>query len=70
MNLRTRVLIIGGVLGALVGVSAAYLYLRSTPIEVDKEGQERLPSVQPGKALTASLGVLTALKQITGLSHK
>ena len=70
MNLRTRVLIIGGVLGALVGVGAAYLYLRSTPIEVDKEGQERLPSVQLGQALTASLGVLTALKQITGLSQK
>jgi hypothetical protein len=69
MNLRTRVMIIGGVLGALLGVGAAYLYLRSTPVEVDEEGQERLPSIQPGRALSASLGVLTALKQITGLSQ-
>jgi hypothetical protein len=69
MNLRTRVMITGGVVGALLGVSAAYLYLRSIPIEVDAEGQERLPAIQPGKALTVSLGVLTVLKQITGLGR-
>lgn len=67
MNLRTRVMIIGGVLGALVGVGAAYLYLQSTPVEVDEEGEEQLPSVQPGRAITASLGILTAVKQIVGL---
>ena len=67
MNLRTRVMIIGGVVGALLGVSAAYLYLQSTSIEVDEEGRERLSAVQPGKALTASVGVLTTLKQVAGL---
>ena len=69
MNLRTRVLIVGGILGALVGVGAAYLYLQSTPVEVDEDGQEQLPAVQPGKAITATLGVLTAIKQITGLGR-
>ena len=69
MNLRTRVMIIGGVVGALLGVSAAHLYLRSVPTEVDDEGRERLPSIQPSKALTVSLGVLTVLKQITGLGQ-
>jgi hypothetical protein len=69
MNLRTRVMIIGGVVGALLGVSAAYLYLRSVPVEVDEGGQERLPSIQPGKALTVGLGVLTVLKHITGLGQ-
>ena len=69
MNLRTRVMIIGGVVGALLGVGAAHLYLRSTPIEVNEEGQERLPAIQPGKAIGVSLGVLTVLKQITGLGQ-
>ena len=69
MNLRTRIMIIGGVVGALLGVSAAHLYLRSTPIELDEDGQEQLPAIQTGKALTASLGVLTTLKQITGLGQ-
>jgi len=67
MKLRTQVMIFGGVLGALLGVGAAYLYLRSTPIEVDEEGRERLPAVQPGDAIKVSLGVLAVLKQITGL---
>lgn len=69
MNLRTRVLVIGGVLGALLGAGAAYLYLQSTPVDVDEEGQEQLPTLQPGKAITASLGVLTAIKQIVGLGQ-
>ena len=69
MNLRMRVLIIGGVVGALVGVSAAYLYLKSAPMQADLEGGERLPAIQPGKALTIGLGVLTVLKQITGLGR-
>ncbi len=69
MNLRTRVMIVGGLLGALLGVGAAYLYLQSTPVDVDEEGQEKLPSVQPGKAITASLGILTAVKQIIGMGR-
>jgi hypothetical protein len=43
--------------------------MRSVSIEVDEEGRERLPAVQPGKALTVGLGVLTVLKQITGMGQ-
>lgn len=67
MNLRTRVLVVGGVIGALIGVAAAGLYLRSTPIDVNDEGEEKLPSVSPGRALSVGLGVLSVLKQIVGL---
>jgi hypothetical protein len=66
MNLRMRVMIIGGVVGALLGVGAAYLYLQSG-VEVDEEGNERLPTVQPAKALTLGLGVMTLLRQIAGM---
>jgi hypothetical protein len=69
MNLRTRVMIVGGIVGALLGVSAAYLYMRSVPIKVDEEGRERLPAVQPGRALAVSVGVLTVLRQIAGLAQ-
>jgi hypothetical protein len=68
MKLRARVILMGGILGAILGLGAAYLYLQSTAIEVNEDGEERLPPIQPGKAITAGLGVLTAIKQITGLS--
>jgi hypothetical protein len=67
VNLRTRLLVVGAVFGALIGVAAASLYLRSTPIQVNDEGEERLPSVSPGHALSVGLGVLSVLKQIVGL---
>ncbi len=70
MNLRTKVMLFGGIVGALLGAGAAYLYLRSTPIEVDEEtGKENLPSVQPGDALKITLGVLTAIRGIVGLGQ-
>lgn len=67
MNLKTRVMIIGGVVGALLGVGAAYLYLQSASVQVDEEGNERLPAVQPARALTLGLGVMTLLRQIAGM---
>ncbi|MFL7793036.1 MAG: hypothetical protein AB8I69_12905 [Anaerolineae bacterium] len=67
MNLKTRVMVIGGVVGALLGVGAAYLYLQSAGVAVDEEGNERLPAVQPAKALTLGLGVMTLLRQIAGM---
>lgn len=67
MNLKTRVMIVGGVVGALLGVGAAYLYLQSTGVQVDEEGNEQLPAVQPAKALTLGLGVMTLLRQIAGM---
>lgn len=69
MNLRTRVLLFGGILGALIGVAAAYLYLRSAPIQVDESGRERLPAISPGEALKVGLGILAAIRQIVGLGR-
>lgn len=70
MNLKTRIMVIGGVVGALLGVGAAYLYVQSAGIQVDEEGNERLPAVQPTKALTLGLAVMTILRQIAGLGQR
>ena len=69
MSLKTKVLIAGGVLGALVGVGAALLYLRTATVETDAEGGKRLPAVHPGKVLSIALGLLTVVKQIAGLGQ-
>ena len=67
MNLKTRVMIVGGIVGALLGVGAAYVYLQSADVKVDEEGNEQLPAVQPAKALTIGLAVMTLLRQIAGM---
>jgi len=69
VNLRTRLLLFGGIIGALLGVSVAYLYLRSAPIQVDESGRERLPAIPPGEAIRVGLGILTAIRQIIGLGR-
>ena len=67
MNLKTRVMLIGGIAGALLGVGAAYIFLQSADVRVDESGQEKLPAIQPAKALTLGLGVMTLLRQIAGM---
>lgn len=69
MNLRTRLLLFGGIIGALLGVTVAYLYLRSAPIRVDESGREHLPAISPGDAIKVVLGILTTIRQILGLGR-
>ena len=65
MNARNKALIVGGVIGALVGLLAAWIYVRDLPGE---EGQESaLPEIAPGDTLRLGLGVLGLLRQIAGL---
>jgi hypothetical protein len=68
MKLRAQVMVVGGILGALVGVGAAFLFLRANPVEVDEEGKESLPSIQPAKVLSVGLGLLTVMRQLVGIS--
>jgi len=64
MNIKTRVLVIGGVLGAAFGVLGAWLYLKANPVEVGAEGEEQIVLPSAGHALKWSLGALGLLRQI------
>ena len=65
MNTRTRVLVVGGVLGALAGVLAGWLYLNSSALEVDEDGMEHVEAPKPGDALKIGLGVLGVLRMLS-----
>jgi len=69
MNLRTRVMLIGGLLGGLVGVLAAQLYLRSVAGKAVESDQPELASLEPGDAIKLVLSVLGVLKLVDGLGR-
>jgi len=65
MTARNKALVVGGVIGALLGLLAAWIYIRDLP---EEEGQETaLPKVAPSDTLKLGLGIMTLLRQIADL---
>jgi len=63
---KTQLMIFGGIAGALVGVGAVYLYIRS--VEAEQGGTALAPRpVKPAAVVSVGLAVLGLLKQIAGL---
>lgn len=62
-NPRTRALLIGGAMGALLGAVAGWIYYNSN-VEVDSEGAENLDAPTPGTAVKLGLGLLGVLRLI------
>ncbi len=66
MDWKTKLLLFGGIAGALVGVGAAYLYMRS--VEAEQGGTALYPRrVKPTAAVSVGLSVLGLLRQIANL---
>ena len=65
MNTKARVLLIGGVIGAGIGILAGWLYLNSSAAEVDDTGETHVPAPRPGDALKMGLGVLGLLRMLS-----
>jgi hypothetical protein len=68
MDTRTRVMIIGAVLGGLIGVLAAQLYLRSAERKAGGEGEATVPSLEPGDLIKLTLSVLGVLRLVDGMT--
>jgi len=65
-NWRPRVLLIGGVLGSLLGVIAAYLFVRAAETT---HGDEP-PELKTGDAVKVGTALLRILRQIADLGVK
>lgn len=61
LDWRAKTFLAGGLLGAAIGLTAAYLYVHS----VEKEGTT--PEIQPREAVGIGLSVLAVLRQIATL---
>ena len=58
MNFRTRAMVFGGVIGAILGVVAGILYFNSN-VAFDEEGTEQLDAPSPATSLKLGMGLLT-----------
>jgi hypothetical protein len=63
LDWRNRALIIGGVVGALLGLGAAYIYINSA------EESGETPEVTPGSAVTIGLSLLALLRQVAAIAE-
>jgi hypothetical protein len=66
MNVKTRTMLIGGVLGAAVGALAGWLYYNSSEVLVDEEGVEHIDPPKPGEAVKLGLSILGLLRSLSG----
>jgi hypothetical protein len=63
-NWRVRTMLLGGVLGALTGVAAAYLLIRRS------EDGEQPPKIGAGEGVRLGLLLLGLLRQVTELGSR
>ena len=69
---RTRVMVLGGVLGTLAGIGAAVLYMRAEEEALEEE-RSRPPehkSISPVALLPVALGVLGVMREIVRLTDR
>jgi hypothetical protein len=63
LDWRQRAFIVGGVVGALLGVGAAYIYVNAA------EESGETPELRPGSAVTIGLSLLALLRQVAAIGE-
>ena len=72
MKYRQKVMIAGGLAGALIGLAAAFLYIKANESQISavEVGEaDEVNKVSPGEAMTVGLSLLGMLRQIANLGQ-
>jgi len=64
-NWRTKTLILGGFIGALIGVGTAYLLARTA-----EEGGGGPPQISTGDAIKSAIGIVGLVRGIASLGDR
>jgi hypothetical protein len=63
LDWRRKAFVLGGLLGALLGLGAAYIYVNAA------EASGETPEVTPGTAVTIGLSLLALLRQVAAIGE-
>jgi hypothetical protein len=63
LDWRRKAFIVGGLVGALLGLGAAYIYVNAA------EETGETPEVTPGTAVTMGLSLLALLRQVSAIAQ-
>ena len=72
MKLQHKALIIGGLLGALIGLAAAFLYIRANEAQIaaaEAGEAESVGKVSLDEGLSVGLSIINLLRQIVGVGQ-
>jgi len=72
MKFQHKMLLVGGLVGALIGLAAAFLYIKSNKARiaaVEAGEANSVGEVSPGEAMTAILSLIGLLRQIVTLGQ-
>jgi hypothetical protein len=72
MKFEQKMLLIGGIAGALIGVAAAYLYVKNNEDRVaaiNAGRTEMVAKVSPKDALGVGISLVALVRQIIGLGQ-
>ena len=72
MKFEQKVLLAGGIAGLLVGLAAAFLYIKANEpriAAVEAGEADEVNQVSPGEAMTVGLSLLGLLRQIANLGQ-
>ena len=72
MKLEQKVLVAGGIAGLLIGLAAAFLYIKANESRiaaVEAGEADEVNQVSPGEAMTVGLSLLGLLRQIANLGQ-
>ena len=62
-NWRTKAFVVGGVVGAVLGLGAAYIFINAA------EDSDEAPELTPGTAVTIGLSLLALLRQVAAIGE-
>ncbi|MGB7341690.1 MAG: hypothetical protein WBC91_22525 [Phototrophicaceae bacterium] len=65
---RTRLYVVGGVIGAVLGVVSAYLFAKE--VEDPNDNNDEAPDIPPTALLGLALSIITVVRQIAETGRK